>query len=735
MIRSPGALLLLLRLLARRRRPIPARTVAERLAMVPCAGAPVRAPVTLHWSAEQVPHVVAQHDEDAAVGLGVVHAHLRWAQMEMLRAVAWGRLSRWLGPVAVDLDHALLALDLPRAVPAIEAALPPATRSWVDGFVAGINHYQGHAPAPPPELALLGIGREPWSRRDVLAVGRLAGADVNWLLWPMLLRARRRRGWPAVWASLVREGRLPPLGTLAGGDPLARLLAATGRFASNAVAIGPARSATGAPWVAGDTHLSVGLPNLWLIGAVTAPSINVVGLMIPGIPAVTVGRNRWIAWGGTNLHAASSDLFALDPAAPVEPGRAPRIAVRWSRPRQRRVRESAAGPVISDARLLRGGEPIAFRWIGHRPSDELSALLALDRARDGRAVAAALDGFAVPGQTFVHAERSGAIGATRAAWLPRRDGPPPDLVLPSDRLGDWDALATARDLPALRDPAGGLIVSANERPPDGPVPIGWFFAPPDRAARLAALIDGAASVDLALLVRLQTDVVLPAAAALSPTLQEAVRRAGVPGGMALADALARWDGRYDPGSAGALAYELLLHHLSMALPRARRQLAAGLWTGRSDLRADVAALLAADRRPLARAIRRSAAGLRRFGNWGALHRLRLAHPLAALPLVGRAYRTVDRPSGGTADTLLKTAHPLTARPHAVTYGSNARYAFDLSDPDGNHLVLLGGQDGWIGSASALDQLPLWERGEALRVPLAAATAARDWPHHQRLTPP
>ena len=71
---------------------------------------------------------------------------------------------------------------------------------------------------------------------------------------------------------------------------------------------------------------------------------------------------------------------------------------------------------------------------------------------------------------------------------------------------------------------------------------------------------------------------------------------------------------------------------------------------------------------------------------------------------------------------MKAAHGLVEGLHAVGYGSNARYIFDLSDPDANHVVLLGGQDGVPGSAAFLDQVELFRRGETIQVPLQPETA-------------
>ena len=119
----------------------------------------------------------------------------------------------------------------------------------------------------------------------------------------------------------------------------------------------------------------------------------------------------------------------------------------------------------------------------------------------------------------------------------------------------------------------------------------------------------------------------------------------------------------------------------------------------------------------------------RLRHWGAAHRLRLAHPFGAIPAIGRRFRFIDWPWPGSSDTVFKSAHGLVTGRHAVAYGSNARYLFDLSDLDGNRLVLLGGQDGMPGSPAFLDQTELFRRGEYITVPLDPATARANFPHH------
>lgn len=61
-------------------------SLRERLEMLPRKGLPIDQPVRLRWDEHQVPFIEAQSDRDLAVALGVVHAHLRLGQIEMISA-------------------------------------------------------------------------------------------------------------------------------------------------------------------------------------------------------------------------------------------------------------------------------------------------------------------------------------------------------------------------------------------------------------------------------------------------------------------------------------------------------------------------------------------------------------------------------------------------------------------------------------------------------------------------
>jgi len=299
-------------------------SLSDRLAAIPTQGLPLSDQVTIFWNEHQVPFIEARNDDDLAVALGVVHSHLRLGQMELLRKASRGRLSEAFGSIALDIDQLLRILNFGRSVPAIVSSLPTETRRWLDGFVMGINHYLAHARELPDEFSVLGLKREPWTIDDVVTVGRLASIDVTWLVYFRLLPLCHQPLWPRLWQRLCESEGASPAVTGASASLSGMILrsAVDGacRSGSNAIAVCAGRSATGAPLVAADPHLSILLPNLWLIAGFRSPSCHVVGLMIPGLPFFAMGRNPWIAVAKIDANAKLNTPVFWHIGVPVDHG-------------------------------------------------------------------------------------------------------------------------------------------------------------------------------------------------------------------------------------------------------------------------------------------------------------------------------------------------------------------------------------------------------------------------------
>jgi penicillin amidase len=335
---------------------------------------------------------------------------------------------------------------------------------------------------------------------------------------------------------------------------------------------------------------------------------------------------------------------------------------------------------------------------------------------------------------MLYADRAGNIGQLMATMLPvRLRSVPPDVILdPGDPLSQWNGVVPSGQLPAAYNPRGGVLASANNRPTETPFPVGYVFSPDDRVMRMRELLNTRTAVDLDDLKAVQRDVFVQSAATLRDAYIEALRRVDLDRpsdrkAARLLRLLADWDGYYRTDSRGAVAFELFHYSLQDVYYRRRygedaAQVLLGIAPTARLLLADLPRMPAAEAKAvLETALRRAARRLDSFADWGEMHRIGLAHPLAFVPVVGGRYRFGDYPAAGSSESVMKTAHASTDERHFTRFGQQARFIADMSDADAAFVVLLGGQDGWLGSSTAMDQVELWRRGEYVQLPLRPAT--------------
>jgi penicillin G amidase len=719
----------------------------QRLAMMP-ANAPLQQPVRIHWNEQQVPFIEASTDRDAAFALGMVHAHLRLGQMEVLRRLSQARLQEMAGPVpqVAQIEQALRILNLGKTSKQVYAAMTPEKKVWLDAFVAGVNHYMTTAEDLPHEYTLLGLDKETWRADEILTIGRLASIDVNWLAWFRLMQYRNRPDWPQLWAMVLDEGTTsaPSFdpGKSAALDGLTKILSTVSRNGSNSFAVSKDKTGTGAAMIANDPHLGVNLPNLWLLAGVKSPSYNVVGFMVPGVPFVAVGRNENIAWGGTNMRSANSDLIDVS-AVPADQivARTEPVAVRWWFDSEVTVRESPYGPILSDAEVLpkKQGETFALKWIGHYPSDELSAMLGVNRARNWDEFKASLEVFSISPQNFLYADVQGNIGQLTATHLPSRSlDTPKDVVRPLTDAKAWDTIRTSATLPKSFNPPEGFLASSNNRGAAADIPIGYFFSADDRVLRLQSLLSKMPRVTAADLKTMQMD----AYSMSSVAMRDAVVARGqgwsnlTPAQKSALDTMAAWNGQYTIDSKGAVAFEAAM---ASFMPAAFDQdvllLLDTAGTPFTRLSRDVATLDAKRfQDALTKGLDSAAAAVALYPTWGDMHRMSIQAQYAAIPVIGSRYVFDNVATGGSGETVLKSDHGPTAEKHDTRYGAQARHVSDLSDPDANWFVMLGGNDGWFNSSTFRDQVPAFISGGSFQVPLRIETVRATFPHKMELKP-
>jgi penicillin amidase len=257
-----------------------------------------------------------------------------------------------------------------------------------------------------------------------------------------------------------------------------------GAIGSNNWAVAGRLAANGGALLANDMHLLVRVPNTWYRASLEwtdrsdlSSSHRLIGITLPGVPALVVGSNTHVAWGFTNSQADWSDLVVLeldpqnhlryktpdgwrtldryDEVIEVAGGTAEHQTVSWT----------IWGPVIGADRR---GRLRALRWVAHDGEQLGAASRALEDSRTMDEAFDAVNGLGAPGQNFVVADDSGHIGWTVYGAIPRRVGL--DGRLPSswaDGSRGWGGSIDRAEYPRLRDPESGRIWTANARVVNG----------------------------------------------------------------------------------------------------------------------------------------------------------------------------------------------------------------------------------------------------------------------------
>ncbi len=721
------------------------------------------AAVEISLDARGVPRIRAATERDAYAALGWLHARDRMFQMELMRRGAAGRLAEIAGPALVANDRFTRTLGLARRAEADLAALDDDTRAVLSAYANGVNAWiEARGRFAAPEFLLLGKP-EPWLAEHSLLWGKVMGLWLSGNFRDEIQRARLAGSlspariaelWPqediaAPPAPPERQGALP--------EPhLARLAALLPQFpapftlpasASNAWAVGGARSASGRPLLANDPHLGFQAPILWYLARVDLPGGRMLaGATSPGVPFFIIGRNERLAWGFTNNGADVQDLFVERPLGPdrYESPDGPRpfqvseerILVRGAEAVELRVRETRHGPVISDLDAMPQGRVLALAAANLAPEDIAAAgLLALNRAgtvAEARAAAAAITS---PVQNLIAADSAGGIGLYTTGRVPlRRAGDGSQPVPGHDGSHDWTGWAAAEALPASENPASQMLANGNNRtaPASFPVFMGRDWPGDWRFRRIGERLGQEGRLDAAAMAAIQMDstslLAREAVAEASP-----LRRMPRPtGAVAVAlDLLLAWDGDMAAPLPQPVIFNAWLRRFGQ-LALAAGGAPAGQWGQPPEFaqqllrqpalaarwcRGDCAVLAG-------QALTEAVAELIALTGqdpaawrWGSFHVARFEHPLLrGIPLL-RSLAGLEAATAGDGQTVnrggLHGGADLAGFQHV--HGAGLRLVADMADTEATLAIIATGQSGNPLSPHWGDQLLPWRDGEPLRL--------------------
>ncbi len=528
-----------------------------------------------------IPHIYATSRRDAAYALGWFHARDRFLQMDIFRRSGSGRLAELLGPAAIEEDRLARILGLHRAAESAWQHLVPAReRRIIESYTAGVNAFlrQPNPVGLSVHYRKNGLIPEPWKPEDCFAihkrftaelshsfddvflqlVAEKLGEDAALTLFPierddrvptvreprspefiMGLRRSASVERSAGTGDAVAREASPPLDGLATAcaDVLERFTGVPSRFASpgarasNCWVLSGRLTRDGHAILCSDPHLALSHPPTFYTAHLDSPGLSVIGITVPGSPAVIFGHNGTIAWAGTNAQADVTDFYVetfhpQDPTRFLHRGRwlpveeiEEEIRVRGQESVKFTVRRTAHGPIITER-----GKTLSMRWMGGIPSAEIVSFLMINAARDVRSFLDALRNYVAPALTLVYADTEGHIAARPTGVVPRRARGLGRY--PVDGAGgehEWIAPVPFEEMPFSLDPAQGYIVSANQRlaPPDFAHYLGWEFDPAFRARRIDSVLRSSNRFTLPRMQQLQLDVLDLATRELLPVLVEA----------------------------------------------------------------------------------------------------------------------------------------------------------------------------------------------------------------------
>ncbi len=546
--------------------------------------------VNVVWDDRQIPHIFADNSMDLYLAQGYLTARARLWQMDFTKRVTAGRLSELFGSRMIDFDRFYRRIGM---VSGAEVALEvmmddPESGPAVNAYCKGVNAFINELDYKnlPVEYKILGYEPEEYTPMDVALLLKsfqyqlafhgndasltrtkaVFGPGTMDLLYPLL---------PAISEPVIPEGETwdfepievaqpplpggpgPPPGPSLGvrdnnrdtGEPMLSSPRRSDRpmeapaIGSNNWVVSGSRTQSGVPLLANDPHLSLTLPSVWYECQLSAPGLNVYGVIPPGAPGIIFGFNEKIAWGITNAQTDVLDWYEIKftdstNSAYYYDGQ--------PRPTRLRVEEIhvKGGETVYDSVIythygpvcyLKGEAPFdddvppgcAMRWTGLEPSNEMRAILSLNYAADYDEFRASLSELSCPQLNFVYADLEGDIGIVHNGRFPLRWLDQGSTIMDGSLSGyEWQGWIPNAHIPDIRNPVRGYLSSANQHPTDSDYPywLGWNWISVDRASRINERLEELTAATLDDMMDLQNDVHNYHARHVLPTMLSVIDR-------------------------------------------------------------------------------------------------------------------------------------------------------------------------------------------------------------------
>ncbi len=488
--------------------------------------------VSIVYDERRVPHIFAENEHDLFLAQGYVTAQQRLFQMEIQTYDAGGRLSELIGenPRVQQRDLTtrrwgmLWAAEKKQEVVSQDSASAAIVSAYAKGVNAYINSLEPED--YPVEYKVLDAAPEEWSmlKTSLLHMNMLrtlAGGSSD-------DRTSRTKAFfgqdfidkffntdPQMLEAIIPESRVWDFEAERPEAPESEFIPKTAEriqfwepnagVGSNNWAVHGSKTASGYPILAGDPHLSLSLPSIWIEMQLHAPGYNAYGVTFQGSPGIFIGFNEHIAFSETNTGSdvmdwyeiefrdASKDEYWFDGELRETTKRIEEIKVRGGETIIDTLVFTHHGPVMVANPNDTVGDPIyhAMRWIGHEAGNSLSTFIGLNKARNYDEYVSALENYVAPAQNFVFASNEGDVAIWVNGQFPNKwDYQGQTVSDGRDPAYDWQGWIPHQHNPHVKNPPRGFVSSANQESVHDSYPyyLADEFAPYERGRRINDLL-------------------------------------------------------------------------------------------------------------------------------------------------------------------------------------------------------------------------------------------------------
>ena len=463
--------------------------------------------VSVYTDSVGIPHIFAANEIDLYLAQGYITARDRLWQMEFQTHAGAGRISEILGEgpngAVLDFDRSQRRIGMVMAAKnSMKATEADAEMiSLISSYSNGINQYINSLDYEdlPLEYKLLNYAPEEWtnlksgillkSMAKTLNIGdkdiqmtnalKLMGKEMVEILFPDIDAV----GDPIV--DKTGKWNLAPIKLdsipLAVPDEYTNFAQTVEKPAdnigSNNWAVSGTKTKSGSPILSSDPHLTLSFPSIWYSIHLNCPGTNVMGVSLPGSPAVIIGFNDSIAWGVTNAQRDLVDWYKIqfkdksrnEYLSDGKWMKTTKVLEQFNVKGKEVFYDTIVfthhGPITYDANFKNENErnQLAFRWVSHDESNELRSFFQLNKAKNHSDYMKALDYYAAPAQNFVFASVSGDVAMRAQGKFPIRRKNEGRFILDGTKTAnEWQAFIPNEHNVQDKNPERGFVSSANQ---------------------------------------------------------------------------------------------------------------------------------------------------------------------------------------------------------------------------------------------------------------------------------